>query len=289
MPGCTSKVRACEPMRSFFFICRKRTILKKKPVHLCYAISLCVFALCCFGCRSDRNHANKHKSEEIVCVVLAHPDDETMISGTLAMLAGKGFDLTIVYVTSGDDGPDETGRGLSGNALGFVRENEAVQALYSIGVEKPPLFFNIPDGHVHEYTDSIEQKLRDLFGRISPQVVISFGPDGITGSRDHTFTGVAADMVFNQTQSGVLLLHMAITTPLPPFYANGVAVPRKDVDVCVRVSKYNKQRIQAIDAHQTQFNNRVRSSYLILVHTMRKEKFIIASNRGADEWLGKCF
>jgi len=57
--------------------------------------------------------------EEIV-VVFAHPDDETIISGTLAMLATKGCDISVVYVTSGDDGPDETGQSLHGESLADV-------------------------------------------------------------------------------------------------------------------------------------------------------------------------
>jgi len=260
-----------------------------KNKHISYSILLLCFTLWLFGCRSDENHTSKNNNEVVFCTVLAHPDDETIISGTLSMLTGMGFDITVVYVTSGDDGPDETGQGLYGNALGAVRENEAIQALRAIGIKNPPVFLRYPDGHVHEYADSVKYTLDNLFEKISPQVVISFGPDGITGSRDHKFTGYATDLSFDISDSGRLLLHMAITKPLPPFYANGVAVPKKTVDVCVNVSKYNKQRTLAVEAHQTQFNSRIRSSYKILVHTMRTEKFIIADNRSAGVWLEKCF
>lgn len=263
--------------------------MKKKTY--CFSNSLLLICLTVWlsGCRSDENHALKNSSEGAICAVLAHPDDETIISGTLSMLTGKGFDITVVYVTSGDDGPDETGKGLYGNALGVVREKEAQQALRIIGIQNPPVFLRYPDGHVHEYTDSVRHLLNDLFEEITPQLVIGFGPDGITGSRDHTFTGFATDLAFDQSEASRLLLHMAITKPLPPFYASGVAVPKNTVDVCVNVSGYSKQRTEVVEAHQTQFNNRTRSAYKILVHTMRKEKFIIAGNRNADEWLDRCF
>lgn len=263
--------------------------MKKKTYRIPYSILFFCFTLWLFACGSDENHDFKNNSESVICAVLAHPDDETIISGTLSMLTGKGFDITVVYVTSGDDGPDETGKGLYGIELEAVREKEAIQSLLALGIENPPVFLRYPDGHVNEYADSIQHKLKEIFRKISPQVVISFGPDGITGSSDHKFTGYATDMAFDQTDSSKLLLNMAITKPLPPFYANGVAVPKKAVDVCEKVSKYNKQRIQAVEAHQTQFNDRVRSSYKMLVHIMRKEKFIIAGNRGAQEWLERCF
>lgn len=106
---------------------------------------------------------------------------------------------------------------------------------------------------------------------------------------EHYLCSQERDLAFDLSHSSRLLLHMAITKPLPPFYANGVAVPRHVVGVCVNVSKYKKQRTQAVDAHHTQFNSRIRSSYKFLVHTMRTEKFIIAVNRNADEWLEQFF
>ncbi len=259
--------------------------MDKRSWDLGLSMLLVIFAIFLFGCGPEENRASKHITGGMVCAVLAHPDDETMISGTLSMLVEKGFDITVVYATSGDDGPDETGRGLYGKALAEVREQEAVQALRAIGIKNLPVFLRYPDGHVHEHTGSLEQKVYHLFEQISPRLVISFGPDGITGGRDHQYTGYATDRAFDLSDSGSLLLHMAITKPLAPFYANGVPVPKDAVDVIVKVSKYNKKRIQVVESHPTQFNNRVRSSYKVLVQTMRKEKFIVAASRDGEVWL----
>jgi LmbE family N-acetylglucosaminyl deacetylase len=220
-----------------------------------------------------------------ICAILAHPDDETIIAGTLVMLSSKGFDVTVVYLTSGDDGPDNTGRGLQGELLAAEREKEALNALIAIGIKNPPVFLRYPDGHVLQYADSVQQKLMIILDSINPEVMIGFGPDGITGDWDHKAAGKATDIAFQQTDSGCLLLHMAITKPFPPFYANGVAVPKKDIDVQVKVSAYSKQRALAVEAHHTQFNRRARSAYKAFVFTMRKEKFIIARNRNGDECL----
>lgn len=235
------------------------------------------------ACRSGEDQGAIKKGS--ICAILAHPDDETIIAGTLAMLSNRGSEVTVVYVTSGDDGPDHTGRGLHGELLAAEREKEALNALVAIGIINPPVFLRYPDSHVLQYADTLEQILMLILDSINPEVVIGFGPDGITGDWDHKAAGKATDNAFIQNESGCLLLHMAITKPFPPFYANGVAVPRKDIDLRVKVSAYSRQMALAVEAHHTQFNRRARSAYKAFVFTMRKEKYIIALNRNGDECL----
>jgi len=192
-------------------------VVKKElfiPVHFLILFSV---ALLADGCKNRDNQIPANKKEGTICAILAHPDDETIISGTLAKLADLGFEIWIVYATSGDDGPDETGRGLHGNNLAQVREAEVVDALRSIEIEIPPIFLRYPDGHVHENIDSLQNDLISIMDDIRPNIIIGFGPDGITGDWDHISTGLATDSVFGQIDYGRLLLHMAITKPLPPF------------------------------------------------------------------------
>jgi LmbE family N-acetylglucosaminyl deacetylase len=102
-------------------------------------------------------------------------------------------------------------------------------------------------------------------------------------------TGSAADQAFDLADSARILLHMAVTKPLPPFYAGGVAVPKDSVDLRVNVSKYTRQRTGVVEAHRTQFSSATRSAYNLQVRMMRHEKFIVAGNRNATEWLENCF
>jgi LmbE family N-acetylglucosaminyl deacetylase len=268
--------------------CHEISLLAKPLDITCLVILFCL-SLWLKACGYNENKTTINQEEDRLCVVLAHPDDETIISGTLAILSEQGFDISVVYVTSGDDGPDETGRGLHGRTLAEVRETEAMDALRVLEIERPPTFLRYPDGHVHENMESVQYTLKALMDEFRPQIVIGFGPDGITGHWDHKSAGLATDLAFDQTDYGKLLLHMAITKPLPPYYANGVAVPREKVDVCVKVSKYFNQRSQVVEAHKTQFNKRTQSAYKLFVHTMRKERFIIARNRDAEIWLESYF
>jgi len=250
-----------------------------------YIFILCIVPIL-FACSSEENIETINEN---ICVVLAHPDDETIISGTLAKLAAKGCDITVVYVTSGDDGPDMTGQGLHGEALGQVREREAQTALTAIGIQKPPLFLKFPDSHVPTYTEQIQQVLGKLFKEIKPALVITFGPDGITDDWDHKMTGLATDFAFDQTDSGKLLLHMAHTKSMVPIAETGVDVSDYAVDLPVDVSDFTDERVEAFDAHHTQFPKRARVAYNVLVHTRSTEEYIIARNRNADRLMQECF
>ena len=261
----------------------------RRPAQKLFFVVLFSLLLFYTSCGSRDNQSGLNPTNGTACAILAHPDDETIISGTLALLKDQGFGITVIYITSGDDGPDETGRGLYGPELAVVREAEANEALRNLGIKDPPVFLKYPDGHVQENEDAIKQAVKVILEELKPQIVIGFGPDGITGDMDHIGSGKATDSAFDETSSGKLLLHMAITRPLSPYYAHGVPVPESMVDLQVKVKSYRHQRIQAVEAHKTQFSQGTRTAYKLYVRTMRKEKFIIARNKGADELIESCF
>lgn len=117
------------------------------------------FFLGLFSCTS----VNTPKCSYTILAVVAHPDDETLISGTLAKLIDHGCNVSVVYTTSGDAGPDKTGKSIQGYALAEVREKEAIASLNHIGVANPPLFLKFPDSQVYEYTREIEDSLIKIF------------------------------------------------------------------------------------------------------------------------------
>jgi len=143
------------------------------------------FLVVVISCRSIEHP----KCSNQVITVIAHPDDETLICGTLAKLVARGCDVTMVYITSGDDGPDKTGQHLYGNALAAMREKEVQKSLDLIGIINPPRFLKFPDSHVAEYTREIKDTLVKIFQRLEPEIVITFGPDGVTDDPDHITTG----------------------------------------------------------------------------------------------------
>jgi LmbE family N-acetylglucosaminyl deacetylase len=220
---------------------------------------------------------------------MAHPDDETLISGTLAKLTARGYPVTVAFVTSGDDGHDVSGQNLSGAALGRTREQEASQSLRSMGIQQPPVFLQFPDSHVKEHFYDLSRALGKLFKQVNPVVVISFGPDGITDDWDHIMTGLVTDHVFDITDSGKLLLHMAISDKTSSKFPIRAPVADKAINLRIDVSDYAPARISSTDAHRTQFPSIYRQRWKSYVFNMPSEEFIIARNRAGEQLIRDCF
>src|ERR1700758_1619851 len=69
-----------------------------------------------------------------VLLIVAHPDDETGVSAYLAQLLDQGKRVAAVYLTHGEAGHNNMGRGRA-NSLGAVREMELRQAMTEVGVK----------------------------------------------------------------------------------------------------------------------------------------------------------
>jgi LmbE family N-acetylglucosaminyl deacetylase len=119
--------------------------------------------------------------------IFAHPDDEAFgMGGTLTRYAREGVDLHLVVATLGEVGelanPDL--RSLD-QPLGILREHELRCACDNYGVVGLHLLGYI-DGQttVVPQSDAVYKIVR-LLRQIRPQVVVSFGPEGIYGHYDH--------------------------------------------------------------------------------------------------------
>jgi LmbE family N-acetylglucosaminyl deacetylase len=118
--------------------------------------------------------------------LFAHPDDEAFgTGGTLAKYAAEGCDVYLVTATRGEAGeivvPDLT----TPANLPYVRERELRCACDIYGIH-PPRFLDYPDGLlpiIHQ--GQAVGKLVRLIRELKPQVLITFGPDGIYGHYDH--------------------------------------------------------------------------------------------------------
>jgi LmbE family N-acetylglucosaminyl deacetylase len=125
-------------------------------------------------------------STHTLMAVFAHPDDEAFgTGGTLARYAAEGCDVYLVTATRGEAG-EITGPGLAIPAnLPQVREEELRCACQVYGIH-PPRFLDYVDGQltiVHQ--GQAVGKLVRLIRELRPQVIITFGPDGIYGHYDH--------------------------------------------------------------------------------------------------------
>lgn len=122
----------------------------------------------------------------LMCI-LAHPDDETLgFGGTLAKYAADGVETSVLTATRGQYGwfgaPDENP---GPEELGRIREQEFRAATSMLGVREVTLLDYV-DGELDSAPAAeIIPQIVAFIRRIRPDVVLSFGYDGIYGHPDH--------------------------------------------------------------------------------------------------------
>ncbi|HEX4948109.1 MAG TPA: PIG-L deacetylase family protein [Blastocatellia bacterium] len=125
--------------------------------------------------------------------VFAHPDDETIAAGgTLARYAAAGVRVALLCATRGEWGPISDDALADYETLGQVREQELRAACEVLGIRWLQ-FLDLPDGGVDwamedESYGALEKVVRAM-RELRPQVVITFGPDGMYGHDDHIAIG----------------------------------------------------------------------------------------------------
>jgi LmbE family N-acetylglucosaminyl deacetylase len=125
-------------------------------------------------------------TRRLMCV-LAHPDDESLgTGGTLAKYAHEGVETYLLTATRGErgwSGTPETNPGLE--ALGKIREGELRAAATELGVRHLD-FLDYIDGDLDQANPAQAIAAIALHIRqAQPQVVVTFGHDGIYGHPDH--------------------------------------------------------------------------------------------------------
>lgn len=149
---------------------------------------------------------------KLLCV-LAHPDDESIaLGGTLAKYAAEDVEISLVVATRGERGwfydwseyPGEAG-------LGRIREAELRAACRVLGISRLD-FLNYIDGDLDQAEGSeVVAKVAALIRQIRPDVVVTFGPDGLYGHPDHIAISqfTTAAVLCAADQSSVYGAHLA--------------------------------------------------------------------------------
>lgn len=133
-------------------------------------------------------------------MVVAHPDDDAYgVAAVVALhVADPEFGFFLVHATDGEGGAIAEGSGATRETLGAVRRVEDANAWRVVG--RSPYrheWFGYPDGGVPDVPfDELVDRVATVLGEERPDVVATFGPDGITGHPDHIRIGEAATAAF---------------------------------------------------------------------------------------------
>ncbi len=127
-----------------------------------------------------------HFESPRLLAVFAHPDDESFLAGgTLAKYAARGWDVRVISATVGENGPRGDYQSLSTNEFADLRRSELQVACKALGIH-PPMFLECADRAVAAICwNSAAKEIARIIRRLRPDVVITFGPDGISGHPDH--------------------------------------------------------------------------------------------------------
>jgi LmbE family N-acetylglucosaminyl deacetylase len=211
--------------------------------------------------------------------VFAHPDDDTYgVAGVLATEGPERIDYALIVATSGEAGlisdPSLAGR----DDLAQVREGEERAALSLLGFADAPIhFLRYPDGALKDAPrDELVRTIAQILRELRPQIVVTFGPEGVTKHDDHVTVSQAATEAFHMARAEARddgafrrLYYNAIPQsvidgywqalrargidigdPEGPFMPRGV--PDETISVRVDARSEVKRKIDAIRAHRTQ-------------------------------------
>ena len=162
--------------------------------------------------------------------------------------------------------------------LGAVREEEDRRSWVALGrVPDRHEFLRYPDGGVADAPfDELVERIAAILREERPDVVITFGPEGVTGHADHITVGRATTEAFRRCRVGsdglARLLYSSIPNsmierfneelvatgkepidPTQPFQPRGV--PDETIGVNVDCSSVVDRKRAAIREHRTQAND----------------------------------
>jgi LmbE family N-acetylglucosaminyl deacetylase len=131
--------------------------------------------------------ANSHRGGRAPFTLLgvwAHPDDETYLSAALMRrVVASGGHVVLICATRGERGTDDPR--LDPRRLAARRERELRTAMAQLGVHDVWVLGH-PDGACAEVDDAeVVPVLTDAMRSLQPDLVVTFGPDGITNHPDH--------------------------------------------------------------------------------------------------------
>jgi LmbE family N-acetylglucosaminyl deacetylase len=136
-----------------------------------------------------------------LALVFAHPDDESYATyGTVARYADDPtFRLVVLHATDGEAGEIAPGVPTTRDALGAWRRQEDENAWRALGrLPDRHDWLGHPDGGLAELVgETLCEAIAAFLRAERPDVVATFGPDGVTGHPDHIAVGQATTTAFH--------------------------------------------------------------------------------------------
>ncbi len=256
-------------------------------------------------------------------VCFAHPDDEAFpVGGTLASYTARGVDVRLICATLGEEGEIRQPGSATRETLPQVRWKELKASCRALGVQEPLILEHRDSGMqgdeanhhpralIKAPSEQVIEPLVAEMRRFRPQVVLTFGPDGLYGHPDHiamsehttsAFHLAGDPLAFPHQLAGGLEPHSplrlfysarprgfrmtmatrfrgaGVDVPLPSAERRDDGVPVEELHLHMDVSAYLEQKKASIRSHFTQMqvdSPYFKVSHEVLAETLGREHFI---------------
>jgi N-acetyl-1-D-myo-inositol-2-amino-2-deoxy-alpha-D-glucopyranoside deacetylase len=234
--------------------------------------------------------------------VAAHPDDDTFgVARTIALhVPNPDLRFSLIHVTDGEGGEIAPDSGVLPEDLGRARRQEAVDSWTEVGrLPDRHDWFGLPDGGLadHPFGDLVD-RIAAVMAEERPDVVATFGPDGVSGHPDHQAVSAATTAAFHARRvDGGPGLRRLLYGCLPqswidrwnekrrelgiwewdaskPFHLRGV--PDETIGVDVDSGSVVATVVAATRAHKTQWSYLTMDDDRALAESLRREHWVIA-------------
>jgi LmbE family N-acetylglucosaminyl deacetylase len=195
-----------------------------------------------------------------ILLVFAHPDDESSsVAGMTAKYTERGVSVNLICATRGEKGtrldvPTEVDTATAREAgLRIAAGITGIRNIYLLGYM---------DGNLEKVdTGEIASRIVNIMREVRPEIVITFGPDGISGHPDHKAISKATTVAFEMiTEAGngprklyyVTIPESALTDVGGEHVSGVITRPDDEVTTIIDISRHLDTKIRALQAHSSQ-------------------------------------
>ena len=201
----------------------------------------------------DIKHLLAQLKSKRVLVVFPHPDDEVFMAGGLIQrIKDLGFKVEVICLTQGGRGKNYKNE-WKGRRFKRLRRVEFELAMIELGVEEYWIW-DFADGGLKNNGDWKTRLGKELM-KIKPGLVVSYGPDGVTGHPDHIAVGKWLFETLRSTKT--VLLWPTWPGVLRRFMVHSKSIMQKmKPDYGLTLSKDEEiKKCRAMSAYESQIGN----------------------------------
>ena len=245
----------------------------------------------------SKQQPGNHSPPYVWLGVFAHPADEPSASaGTMIKWISQGNKAYVITGTGGELGSlGSNNLVISKDELPAIRESELHKNLDMFGCH-PPFMLRYKDQElINEDKSILSAKILSIMQYVNPNIVVTFGPSGISGHSDHIAIHKATLSAFekysshNKESTHLALLYPSMRPELADLYSLELSPQEKKMDIVVDISQTIDKKITALRNYESQQDAQEIADQLSNQTTNKKgqseqEETFCVSEYTCDEW-----